>query len=234
MDDNIKKDILKKYRDPKSRRRALDEELVKEICSRASKISYKIKDRNRKGLAIRYEITYNFKSIVNIDKENAPIYGNEHKAEIFLPPAYPAATDPPMLTMTTDIWHPNIQRHGPMVGRVCVNSKSISAHYGLDDLILRLGEILQWKNYLAEERDPYPEDAVIAKWVREYAEPKGIVNYVEGVAIDYSQLIDIDENTADSNEEIEIGVDDADDLMIDFEEDTNVDESNDEDIVIEF
>jgi len=51
-----------------------------------------------------------------------------------------------------------------------------------------MGEIIQYKNYLAENIPPYPEDATVAKWVLNYAEPNGIVSIKDKIPVDNSNL----------------------------------------------
>jgi len=57
---------------------------------------------------------------------------------------------------------------------------------GLDDLCRQLFEMVQYKNYYAELSPPYPLDQEAAAWVREYAEPRGIVDKRGGISVDQS------------------------------------------------
>ena len=131
------------------------------------------------------------------------------------------------------IWHPNIKSTEPYKGHVCINAKAIAVHEGLDDLIIRVGELLQWKNYLAEDKPPYPEDLTVATWVREYAEPKQIVDFNKGIVVDETELLDQMEETVEpifeeiqdkdtaktqtSNDDIIIDIDDGSNDMPDIE-----------------
>jgi hypothetical protein len=55
----------------------------------------------------------------------------------------------------------------------------------LDDLCRQMFEMVQYKNYHADEsRPPYPLDHEVAKWVRDVAEPRGIVNKDLGIFVD--------------------------------------------------
>lgn len=224
--------MAKKYKSVRDRRLAREYEKVQELCRRSTLISYKIlRETRRNKLPEKYEITYTVKSIIGINDDQSPIYGNEHKVEITLPRDYPSASSPPILTMKTDTWHPNIRATDPYKGRVCVNAKAISGHEGLDDLILRFGEILQYKNYLADDsKPPYPEDIHVAQWVREYAEPKGLINYDQGKVIDDRDLIDIEEDKA--QEDIVIGGQIPDeDVIIDITDDNDNDDNIEIDII---
>jgi hypothetical protein len=50
------------------------------------------------------------------------------------------------------------------------------SHMSLNEVVISLGEMVQYKRYHAEWTPPYPLDREVAKWVLEYAEPKGILN----------------------------------------------------------
>ncbi|MEZ4995914.1 MAG: hypothetical protein R2824_36205 [Saprospiraceae bacterium] len=45
-------------------------------------------------------------------------------------------------------------------------------------------------NYLAENIWPYPEDATVAKWVLNYAEPKGLMSIKDKKPVDESNLLE--------------------------------------------
>ena len=49
--------------------------------------------------------------------------------------------------------------------------------------------MLQFKNYLADFRPPYPEDPEAARWIKDYAEPNGVVNRAEGKFVDDQLLM---------------------------------------------
>jgi len=182
---------LNKYKKPRDRKLAREYQRVQDLVERSSKISFKILHETRSSkLPDKYEITYQLRSIVSINDDKSPNYGRQHKLQITLPPNWPAADSPPDYYMQTEIWHPNIKSTDPYKGHVCINSKAIAIHEGLDDLILRVGELLQWKNYLAEDKPPYPEDLTVAEWVREYAEPKGIVSLEKGIFVDDAEILD--------------------------------------------
>jgi len=137
-------------------------------------------------IPIKYEIDFHVKSIIGINEDLSPIYGNKHTIEVELPAKFPLETF--KARATTDIWHPNIKWDGPTKGRICVNNKSFGKSYDIYWFTLRMGEIIQYKNYLADNIPPYPEDAKVAKWVLNYAQPNGIVSRKDKIAIDNSNL----------------------------------------------
>lgn len=135
----------------------------------------------------QYRVHYHLKSIIAVDEFKNPLYGYHHIAEITIPPRYPL--EPCILYMKTDTWHPNIKSQGPLKGRICGNIRDFGRMYTLDMLVLRIGEILQYQNYLAEFVPPYPEDPEVAEWVLHFAEPNGIVDKKKGIAVDYTPLV---------------------------------------------
>lgn len=139
------------------------------------------------NIPVKFHVHYNVKSIVGIDENQAPIYGNRHTLEVSFPPRYPLV--PCIIRMISPVWHPNIKFDGNHKGRICGNVKNFGKAYNLYQLVLRIGEILQYKNYHAEHVSPYPEDATVAKWVVEYAEPNDIVNKSKGIVVDDSPLL---------------------------------------------
>ena len=152
---------------------------------------------------VEYKIRYKFKSIVAVDENSMPVYGKGHEMLIRLPKGYPLQTAE--CKMLTSTWHPNIKAKGPYKGTICTNHKDGGSLYQLDELVIRIGEYLQYKKYLAENVAPYPEDQEVAQWVREVAEPQGIVNKERHVFIDntpwhYVQLEDLASNVAAEEE----------------------------------
>lgn len=139
-------------------------------------------------IPVKYEIDYLIKSIVGIHADQSPIYGDKHTVEISFPAKFPLETF--KAKALTDIWHPNIKWDGPTKGRICVNNQNFGRGYDIFLLILRLGEIIQYKNYLAENIPPYPEDAKVAQWVLNYAEPNNIVSIKDKKAVDDSNLLE--------------------------------------------
>ncbi len=139
----------------------------------------------------KYHIHYRIKSIVGIDDHQEPIYGGYHVMELTLPPGYPL--EPCKIYMLTPTWHPNIKSDGKHKGRICGNVKNFGRSYDLYQLVLRVGEILQYKNYHAVHSPPYPEDSQVAHWVTSFAEPNNVVNKGEGIAVDDTPLVNIEQ-----------------------------------------
>jgi len=166
-----------------------------------------------------YKIKYKFKSIVGIDAQQMPIYGEGHEMHIKkLPRDYPL--QPAVCAMVSPTWHPNIKASGPYEGQICTNTKDAGSLYWLHELVVRIGEYLQYKKYLSENRDPYPEDQDVAKWVREFAEPKGIINKDEQIFVENSPWQYIQLDNEGNIIRTEMG-EEEEDLIIVVEEITN-------------
>ncbi len=129
----------------------------------------------------KYKVTYHLTTITGISEDQTPIFGNSHALEITLPRRYPLESA--KIYMKTPVWHPNIQYHGKFKGRICGNTQNFGKGYGLRQLVLRIEEILQYKNYHAEHTHPFPEDAKVAEWIRDFAEPNGIVSKEGGLLV---------------------------------------------------
>lgn len=180
-----------KLRDPRDKRLAREHELIDELCGRSSKISYEIVKQVPGFPPEGYKIIYrDIRSIVGTNPDDSPVYRTHHEAEIIFPPAYPGADGAPRCRMLTDTWHPNIRSKEPAKGRICINSKALGAWHTLDMLTMRIGQMLQYRNYHALDEDPWPEDAEVARWVREYAEPHGVVDKAKKIYTDDSELLD--------------------------------------------
>lgn len=134
-----------------------------------------------------YHVHFLFRSITGIGNDKKPVYGHKHTARITFPPRYPI--EAPELYMQSDVWHPNVKSDGKYKGRICGNTKGFGLGFDLYLLIIRIGEILQYKQYHAENTPPFPEDIHSARWVMEYAEPNGIVNKYKDIVIDNTPLI---------------------------------------------
>lgn len=128
----------------------------------------------------KYIVTFHCRGIVGIDSNRDPIYGDRHEVEIYCDSEYPAEV--PKLKWITSIWHPNIQSREPKA--VCVNKAEWLAGRGLDHLCWQLFDMVQYKNYHAQLTAPYPLDSEAATWVREYAEPRNIVNKKRRISVD--------------------------------------------------
>ena len=138
-----------------------------------------------------YYIHFYLKSITGINDDQSPKYGDHHIVELHLPLKYPMES--PRIYMKTEIWHPNINWEGKFKGRICGNTKEYGKGYDLTQLVFRIAEILQFKNYHAENTPPFPEDSLVAKWIKEYAEPNNIVNKWKEI---YSDDVDLSRHVA--------------------------------------
>ena len=129
-----------------------------------------------------YHIHFFFRSITGINKVEEPIYGNHHILELKLPPQYPMEAC--AAAMLTDVWHPNVRSEDPRKGRVCTNTESLGIQFPLYQVVLRIADMLQYKNSHAEDKKPFPEDSKVARWVKAIAEPRGYVNKAAGIYTD--------------------------------------------------
>jgi len=132
--------------------------------------------------AERFRVTFLCKGIVGVDPSSQePIFANEHSVVMYCDQEFPSEV--PRLRWESPIWHPNVQHAEPK--NVCVNRAEWLAGSGLDDLCQQLFDMVQYRNYHADDsRLPYPLDRDVAKWVREYAEPRGIVDKKRGISVD--------------------------------------------------
>lgn len=172
--------------DPLEQRLAQEHLRVACLCESHSGISYKL--QLEKTLPPRdYRITFtDLTSIVAVSADMLPVFADTHVLEIHLPTGYPVA--PAICYMVTPTWHPNIQSdEGPYQGRICGNTEGFGAFYSLDQLILRIQAMLKYEIYFAKMKFPYPEDENVAQWVREYAEPLGIVR--PGIGIQEGNIL---------------------------------------------
>jgi ubiquitin-protein ligase len=128
----------------------------------------------------KYRATFSCRGVVGIDAKRNPIYANHHEVVMYCHADFPS--DVPWLRWDTPIWHPNIDHKEPK--NVCVNKHEWLGGMTLVDLCQQLFEMVQYKNYHADHTWPYPLDAEAALWVREYAEPKGLVDKKRGIYVD--------------------------------------------------
>jgi ubiquitin-protein ligase len=120
----------------------------------------------------RYHITYTCRGFESIDSEGVPMVSERHEVSLYLSLDYPYKA--PYLRWLTPIWHPNIEHEEPY--HVCIDErKNWWGAKALEELVIFMGEMVQYRRYHAAWAPPYPVDVEVARWVREYAEPKGIV-----------------------------------------------------------
>ena len=108
---------------------------------------------------LKYIVTYHCTSLIWLEGSSSPSYANRHQLEIYLHREYPRR--PPALKWLTDIFHPNVMPPKKN-GGVCIGGWS--AAETLDNLCLRIGEMLQYKSFNLD--DPLNEEA--AEWAKEH------------------------------------------------------------------
>ena len=149
---------------PRMRRLRGDYELMVELAARSDLISFTASSPNPNVPPERYIVTFKCKSIVSVDRQGNPKYGEHHQVEIYLHNQYPHRW--PGMKWLTPIWHPNINH---LNGSVCIDAAWWAASRSLDRLVVMLGEMLQWKNFHDDPtKPPFPWDAEAARWSREY------------------------------------------------------------------
>src|SRR5215813_7428707 len=149
---------------PRMRRLRGDYELMRELDARSDLISFKASSTNPNLPPERYIVTFKCKSIVSVDHQGNPKFGEHHQVEIYLHNQYPQRW--PGMKWMTPIWHPNIHH---LNGSVCIDAAWWAASRSLDRLVVMLGEMLQYKNYHDDPtKPPFPWDAEAARWSREY------------------------------------------------------------------
>ena len=175
-----------------NKRKAIEHQRLAELESEVIQIEI-IKTRSDLHIPEVYHVHYFINTIIGIDPETkSPEIGNHHVVEITLPNNYPV--EPAKMFVKkevtgTKVWHPNIKWSGAFEGRICGNIRDFGKGYDLYQLVLRIGDILQYKNYHAHHTPPYPEDAEVANWVLEYAEIQQIVNKDKNIVIDNTPLV---------------------------------------------
>lgn len=175
-----------KFRNPRDKRLAREHLRLAELCEQTDRITYRLPE-GKKLPPDTYIIGYHLRSIVAKGGDEGPTYGDYHEVRIAFPANFPIGGA--ACYMESPAWHPNIKWDGPYKGRICGNTAEFGSLYYLNMLVLRVGEILQWKNYHAEQIHPFPEDENVARWVREVAEPKGWVDKRHGLAVDNTSLL---------------------------------------------
>jgi hypothetical protein len=120
----------------------------------------------------KYIITYNCRGIASVDEQEAPRVSEFHQVSMYMGSEYPLKE--PYLRWLTPIWHPNIAHEEPH--HVCTNNvQNWFAGKPLAELVLAMGEMVQYKHYHAKWIAPFPLDRAAADWVLEVAEPQGIL-----------------------------------------------------------
>lgn len=158
--------------DPHIRRLFIEQEKLINLASRSDFIRVEPVEMSPGVPPDKYLITYACRGIAYIDKRKEPVASNFHQVSMYVSREFPRQE--PHLRWVTPIWHPNIEHQEPH--HVCTNNvQNFYSTKGLDDLVLMLGEMVQYKRYHAVWREPWPYDKEVADWVVSYAEPRGIV-----------------------------------------------------------
>jgi hypothetical protein len=106
----------------------------------------------------RYVVTFGCRGVVKIDKRIS--YTTHHQIEILLHAEYPQAA--PHFRQLTPIFHPNF-RYGGAGLQVCIEARNWSPRESLSDLVLRLGNMITYRNYNPDS----PIDGKAAQWARQ-------------------------------------------------------------------
>ena len=149
---------------PRIRRLKGDYELMRELDSRSSLITFHAQSVQKGLPPERYVVKFLCKSVIGLDANENPKYGENHQVEIYLHNQYPQRW--PGLKWLTPIWHPNINH---INGSVCIDAAWWTAARSLDRLVVMLGEMLQYKNFHDDPtKPPFPWDPEAARWSRQY------------------------------------------------------------------
>ena len=131
-----------------------------------------------------YVITFRCRGISGLEDNLIPKFAEFHQVSMKLSSNFP--NQEPFLKWMTPIWHPNIDHNEPH--HVCTNNvQNWFSTKSLDDLVVKLGEMVQYQHYHAEWMAPYPLDKEAADWVVNFAEPNGILG--KNKPVDNRQLL---------------------------------------------
>lgn len=120
----------------------------------------------------KYVITYRCRGIAAVDQQQNPQVSDFHQVSMYMGSDYPLKE--PYLRWLTPIWHPNIEHLEPH--HVCTNNvQNWYAAKPLAELVVAMGEMVQYKHYHAKWISPFPLDRAAAEWVLNVAEPRGLL-----------------------------------------------------------
>ncbi|MCA9973379.1 MAG: hypothetical protein KC425_24335 [Anaerolineales bacterium] len=126
-----------------------DYKLVRELVNRSELVQVLQTESDPPD---KYLVRFMCRGVEKIKPNGDPVYRDAHEVSIYLHAEYPLKQ--PQLKWLTPIFHPNIH----VTGAVCIGAWW--AAKTLDELLLTLGEMVQYKNY--EPRDPMNSKA--AAW----------------------------------------------------------------------
>ncbi|CAN5236568.1 hypothetical protein BH10ACI1_BH10ACI1_04110 [soil metagenome] len=119
-----------------------------------------------------YLITFKCRGVSGLNEDKSPQFAEFHQVSMKLSNNFP--NQEPYLKWLTPIWHPNIEHKEPH--HVCTNNvQNWYSTKSLDDLVLTLGEMVQYRRYHAAWIAPFPLDKEAADWVVNFAEPNGFI-----------------------------------------------------------
>jgi ubiquitin-protein ligase len=165
--------------DPRQKRLEDEHQRLTRLNEESDYVRVKELDALEGSAPEHYLVIFLCRGIIGVDSSQQPIYGDRHEVEIYCDMEFPSK--PPRLRWVTPSWHPNIDHK---TGGVCINEPEWLGGMRLDDLCRMMFEMVQYKNYHVLHAKPYPLDQTVAKWVREHAEPQGIVDKERGICVD--------------------------------------------------
>ncbi len=104
-----------------------------------------------------YVIEYRCRSIEAV-ANGKPFYANVHLMRIRLPARYPLPSAPPRLEMLTPVFNPHVYPNR----QVCLGTWQTSEY--LDELVARVGALLQFDRRIINMRDPANPEAM--EWIK--------------------------------------------------------------------
>lgn len=125
---------------PRMRRLQRDYEKLQDLAARSKFVSIQATEGNPPE---KYVLKLTCKGIAKLNSRNQPRYSRSHLLGIALTRNYPRK--PPHFKVTTPIFHPNIGQSGT----VCIGDEGDHGYapsMGLDDLIIRIVEIIRYEN----------------------------------------------------------------------------------------
>ncbi len=137
--------------DIRERRLRNEYQLVRELVNRSELIQVLATEGDPPE---KYLIRFTCIGVEKIDSYGNPVLRDVHEVRVYLHAEYPLKQ--PQLRWQTPIFHPNIH----VTGAVCIGAWW--AAKTLDELLLTLGEMIQYKNY--EPNDPMNSRA--ASWAK--------------------------------------------------------------------
>ena len=97
----------------------------------------------------KYTVCLRCCGISRLNGLGQPVFTNKHDLSVFLPPEYPRKA--PVFNMLTPVWHPNIgYPENGTGGFVCIGDTGDHGYapsMGLDDLVLRIVQMICYENY---------------------------------------------------------------------------------------